>query len=876
MRLKDYQTDVLESLSRYLRVLGTRRQEAEEIREFQRGKGRDAKLADYCRETWDALHAEKALPITTDKDGRALAPPYVARKDGLERPVPNICLKVPTGGGKTLLGTIAVERINVEYFKKQTGFVLWIVPSDAIYSQTWKAFANREHPYRQILERASGGRVRLLEKGDSFTRQDVDEQLCLMLMMLQAGAVRKESKEARKMFQDSGKYPSFFPDVDDPTANKELLRQVPSLDANDTTDEGFRIDGLTVKQSLGNVLRLVRPVVLIDEGHKAYSNTALETIAGYNPRFILELSATPNSGKEYVSNVLVNVTGTALKDEQMIKLPINLINEGRADWKHALSVAKEKLDELRKDAKKVHHNEGRYIRPILLVRVERTGKEQRDKATIHAEDVRDYLVAKLGAQPEEIKVKSAELDELDKVDLSSEMCPVRYIITKDALREGWDCPFAYVLAVLSKMTAATALTQMVGRVLRQPEATLTGVASLNECYVFTFDQEVQAAVDSVRRGLEEEGMGDLTASVRAAGKGATAASRRETLRRRKEFAALKIFLPRVLSRHYATGDWRQFDYDRDLLSRLDWDQFSYTNRATFTPDEKDAVERTLVRVSVEDLGNVDDEDLPKPTITEEEIEPDLDFPALVRLLLDVMPNPWQGARVLEETLGELRKRGIAEARIATNRLFLVKAMRDNLREQVCQAAELEFRQMLTVGDLRFRLEASNDPKLNWKLAETLELDVSDEDKVLLRKNGEPLEKSLFAPLYQKQVNGLEKDVAWYLDGDKAVSWWHRIAVHQDWHLQGWQRNRIYPDFLISLHESGDGTVRFSVLETKGLHLKGNDDTVYKARLFELLTEHSKSALSVGELKLGLKQQQMRFELMMENDWRDKLAAGLTN
>jgi type III restriction enzyme len=871
MQLKDYQNDVLESLSRYLRVLAARREAAEEVLEFQRSKGRDAKLADYCRETWDALHADKVLPLMKDKDGNAIAPQYVARKDGLERPVPNICLKVPTGGGKTLLGTVAVERINAEYFKKQTGFVLWIVPSDAIYSQTWKAFANREHPYRQMLERASGGRVRLLEKSDSFTKQDVDEQLCVMLMMLQAGSVKKESKEARKMFQDSGKFPSFFPDVDDAIANKALFQQVPNLDATDLTEEGFRIGGLTVKQSLGNVLRLVRPIVVIDEGHKAYSNTALETISGYNPRFLLELSATPNSGKEYVSNVLVNVTGTALKDEQMIKLPINLDNQNRADWKHTLSVAQAKLAELQKDAEHVRNNEGRYIRPILLIRVERTGKEQRDKSTIHSEDVREYLVEKLGAQPDEVRVKSAEMDELGDENLLSELSRVRYIITKDALREGWDCPFAYVLAVLSKTTAATALTQMIGRVLRQPEAKLTGTPSLNECYVFTFDQEVQAAVNSVRRGLEEEGMGDLTANVRAVGKGAGIVSRRESIRRRKEFERLKIFLPRILSRHYVTGNWRQFDYDRDLLSRLDWSQFSYTNRSTYTPDEKDAIERTLVRVSVEDLGGMDDE-LPKLESLETGAEVELDFPALVRLLLDVIPNPWQGARVLNETLAELRRRKLSEKRIFANRLFLAKAIRDDLKEQVGKATELEFRRMLSANELSFRLEASNDPILNWELAETLDLDVTDEDKVLLRKNGEPLEKSLFTPVYQRQVNGLEKDVAWYLDGDSAVHWWYRIAVHQDWHLQGWQRSRIYPDFLACLHDAGDGKIRFTVLETKGLHLKGNDDTVYKKALFDLLTEHSQSALSVGELKLGLKQQQMRFVLMLENNWRERMPA----
>jgi type III restriction enzyme len=137
--------------------------------------------------------------------------------------------------------------------------------------------------------------------------------------------------------------------------------------------------------------------------------------------------------------------------------------------------------------------------------VENTGKEQRDKATIHAEDVREFLVEKLGAQPDQIKVKSAELDELGDENLLSEFSKVRFIITKDALREGWDCPFAYVLAVLSKTTAETALTQMVGRVLRQPEARLTGVPSLNECYVFTFEQEVSKAVERTKTPRSHSG-----------------------------------------------------------------------------------------------------------------------------------------------------------------------------------------------------------------------------------------------------------------------------------------------------------------------------------------------------------------------------------
>jgi type III restriction enzyme len=880
MKLKEYQIDVLDRLSGYLSALAAKRKEAEEYVEFQRSKGRDAKLGDYCRETWQDLTAAGALPKLRMPDGSEVVPAYIGREDGRGRPIPNVCLKIPTGGGKTLLGTIAVDRINTEAFKTQAGLVLWVVPSDAIYSQTWRTLANREHPYRQMFERASGGRVKLLEKNDAFTKQDVENYLCVMLIMLQAGSVKTESKAARIMFRDTGRYPSFFPDVDDATGNAALLREHPDLEVNDLTEEGFAIGGVMAKQSLANVLRLARPLVVIDEGHKAYSATALNFIASHNPRFILELSATPNP-REHISNVMVNVTGTALKDEEMIKLPINLINEGRADWKHALAAAKEKLDELSKAARKVQNNQDRYIRPIMLIRVERTGADQRDKHEIHADVVREHLIEKLGVDKDEIRIKSSSNDELAEVDknpayegkgLLSDKCPVRYIITKDALREGWDCPFAYVLVVLSKTTADTALTQMVGRVLRQPGAKLTGVAALDECYVFTHDQNVQEAVANVRRALEDEGMGDLAAGVRAAGKGVVAGSKRVTLKRRDAFKGVKVFLPRVLSKHYKTKEWREFDYERDLLPRLPWDAFEFTGRDTFSPDSAEGIQRSQARVDVGDDGAAAVQASPVTTIAAADGQ--LETGALARLLLDVVPNPWQGARIVDQAIEALRERGISEARIFANRLALLGEIKEDLKKQVNDAGEAEFRRMLSAGELSFSLVSSNDPNLNWELAQTLEIDVLDADQVLTRQNGTPIEKSYLEPIYRKQVNGLEEKVAWYLDGDDAVKWWHRIAVRQDWSLQGWQRGRVYPDFLACLDGDGSGLVRFTVLETKGLHLAGSADTAYKERLFNLLTQHSQTAVPAGELILERGDQHIRFELLLQNDWQQKVAGAL--
>lgn len=878
MKLKEYQIDVLERLSDYLSALAAKRKEAEEYVEFQRSKGRDAKLGDYCRETWQDLSAAGSLPKARLSDDAEIVPDYVPRYDGRGRAIPNVCLKIPTGGGKTLLGTIAVDRINAEAFKTQTGLVLWVVPSDAIYSQTWRTLANREHPYRQMLERASGGRVKMLEKNDAFTKQDVDNYLCVMLIMLQAGSVKTESKAARIMFRDTGRYPSFFPDVDDATANAALLREHPDLEVNDLTEEGFAIGGVMAKQSLANVLRLTRPLVVIDEGHKAYSATALNFIASHNPRFILELSATPNP-REHISNVLVNVTGTALKNEEMIKLPINLINEGRADWKHALAAAKDQLDELKKAARKVQNNQDRYIRPIMLIRVERTGADQRDKHEIHADAVSEYLKEKLGVDKDEIRIKSSSNDELAEVDtnpayegkgLLSDKCPVRYIITKDALREGWDCPFAYVLVVLSRTTADTALTQMVGRVLRQPGAKLTGVPALDECYVFTHDQDVQKAVNHVRQALQDEGMGDLAAGVRAVGKGVVAGSKRVTVKCRDAFKGVRIFLPRVLSKHHRTREWREFDYERDLLPRLSWDAFKFTGRDTFAPDSAEGIERSQARVDVDDDGAVTAQSTPVTTIAMQDGH--LETAALARLLLDVVPNPWQGARIIDEALEAVRARGFSEARIFASRLALLSAIKEDLKKQVNDAGEAEFRRMLSAGELSFSLVSANDKNLNWELAQTLEIDVLESDQPLTRQNGTAIKKSYLDPIYRKQLNGLEEKVAWYLDVDQAVKWWHRIAVRQDWSLQGWQRSRVYPDFLACLDGDGSGVIKLTVLETKGLHLAGSADTAYKERLFDLLTQHSKDALAAGELILEHGKQQIRFELLLEDTWQQRIAA----
>jgi type III restriction enzyme len=879
MELKEYQQGVLLKIDRYLQVLAEKREDAEAFVEFQKSRGKKVDLADYCREAWDHLNNERMLPSLQDQHNSAHVAPYLSRHDGLQRSIPNICLKVPTGGGKTLLAVCTLERIHADYVKRQTGFILWVVPSDAIYRQTWKQLANREHPYRQLLERASGGRVKVLEKGDAFTQLDIKGRLCVMLLMLPSAA--RKSKETLRLFRDSGRFMSFFPLEDDSNANKQLFNTVPNLDVNDLSTQGWMVGiapgAISIKQSLGNVLRLVRPIVIIDEGHKAYSDTARATLCGFNPRFMVELSATPNTNGKHQSNILVNVPGTALKDEEMIKLPINVINEEQGGWKHTLTLAHAKLNELNQEATLFQAESGRYIRPVLLVRVERTGKEQRESSFVHAEDAREYLIEKLGVHAEEIRLKTSENDELGGEDLLTDICPVRYIITKDALREGWDCPFAYILAILSKITANTALTQMIGRVLRQPHAQLTGHTLLDECYVFTFNQDVSEAVNGVRKGLEHEGMADLTSSVKAMdGSGAlTRLTRKETIGRHENFKHIPtIFLPRVLHRDNNIAEkYRLLDYDRDILGHLDWESFRFIQADSVSVDADEKRERTIARVDLDQS----DKESGKALInfSQEKIEDvpaeGLDIAFLVRQLLDIIPNPWQGMRILSETLDTLRSRGISEEQLYANRLDLLKTMKLDLRQQINEAAETLFLKKMASGDIALRLITSKNTRLNWALAETMEIDVSDEDHILSRKDGDLLQKNIFEKVYQRDFNNLEKETAWYLDSRDCVYWWHRIAVNrQSYNVQGWQRQRVYPDLLACLHGTEKGTFRFSVLETKGQHLKGNDDTEYKRKLFELLTSYTDNAIRAGQMELWEETEGVTFTMLLEDTWKDDL------
>ena len=864
LRRLDYQSRVLDILDTYIKVLKVEKLRADEAAKVA-AQHRDLgiEVQDFTEVAWKSIHDQGKLPLS-----RA-GIPYSPRLDGCGQPVPNVVFKIPTGGGKTWLAVNGLNTILGNYLASNTGFVLWIVPNEAIYTQTLRNLKDRQHPYRQSLDRAAAGRVLILEKADSLNARDVETNLCVMLLMLQSA--NRKTQDPLKLFQDRGDVHGFFPAEGEQQAHQAALERTPNLDA---------YHGMfpMVKDSLGNALRIIRPVVVLDEQHRAISDLAFRTLYDFNPCFVLELTATPqdvkprggkNPSPGRFANLLVEVTGREVDREGMIKMPLNLDPRQGTDWHSTLYTAIHKLEELRKAAGQFRAETDRYIRPIMLVQVERTGTDQRESGRIHAEDVKEVLLT-AGFDEAEIAIKTADKNELrqpENLDLLSPTNRIRVIITKQALQEGWDCPFAYLLCSLAATSSLRAMTQLVGRILRQPHAEKTGVDALDECHIVTHRAETAAVVEAVKQGLERDGLGDLVLQVGGQESGDIQDGSRR-LPRRTEFTKREIYLPKVMVSD--DGTVRELDYETDLLCRIDWRDFDPSRIAKRIPLNAGLPEGQLQRITISDeQGRIAGE-----TVGGSGEVLRFDPSHAVRLILDIVLNPFVGRDIVGRLLVRLRERCFDDPDLGRLATLIVEELRNGLRAERDVRAETLFKSDAAKGRIQFHLRLDGQ---DWRMPFRVETTAPSNAPQLLSASGGALQKSLFVPVYQQDLNAEEREVAVYLDGEGALTWWHRNVARSQYGLQGWQDRRIYPDFVFSIGSDGKPE-RITVVETKGDHLD-NIDTDYKRELMSFLSDgpwRKSTELRDGPLHLPGERPSFHYELVLMSDWRTRLPSLLAD
>jgi len=844
MELKAYQERVMEEVGAYLNALAAAR----------------TAVPDYAsQEAWRAV-----------KGGMLPAP----RRTGTGADLPTVCLKVPTGGGKTLLATqvLGAAYKTLLPARNGAGLALWIVPSDQIYKDTLKALKDREHPYRQGLEYALSRRVEVWEKNEIARLTPVQMASALNILLLKLQGTNRADKETLKFFRDSGgSIPAHFPPEDDPQAHRALKERIPNLDM---LAEDDRTGTFLAKTSVANLVRLNAPVVILDEGHKWTSKLARETVEGFNPTLVVELSATPPKGE---ANELCTVTGAELLREQMIKLPINVSNSGQQRWENCLTEARDKREELARLGREYYATGKLLIRPIVLVQVVRTGKDQRGPGVIHSEEVKEYLIQRLSIPSQNVKIKSSDKDDIEGIDLMAEDCPVEWIITKSALQEGWDCPFAYILVSLNNTQSKLSMTQLVGRVLRQPFVEKTPFPELNESYVYCLRQRAEAVVQDVRAALEKEGYEGDAASVMDRSEGGGAAST-QTATMQEKFRKVyrqpfegRIFLPRFCVRgeqrdgEQGGGD-EELDYFRHLLNAVRVEEFDYEAVADwdFTDDLAAAWEQ-FYRIHLNQDGDalmpLDIRDKPQAA---GETDAQIRAWLVANLELD-----WFSARQMRPVVERICERlPQMTGQLTFIRFRLLEKTRGLILQQTDVQTERRFRALHEEGRLFFFLHCVECRFEIPRMVERRRL------RPLLRGDFSPLQKNLFD--YQPdEDNDYEKSVALYLDNRPEVLWWYRNIVGRDeFSIQGYKRYRIRPDFVVQQGEGEAPKPTVLVVESKGKQLKGNLDTEYKRHVADYFTKVGQE-VTWQELGEGFDKHCFRFQILdqgdyADRDWRDDL------
>jgi type III restriction enzyme len=481
---------------------------------------------------------------------------------------------------------------------------------------------------------------------------------------------------------------------------------------------------------------------------------------------------------------------------------------------------------------------------------------------VHSLDVKEYL-AGLDINPDEIAIKTSSQNDIEDVNLFSPDCSVRFIITKEALREGWDCSFAYLLGVIPNVNSDTSITQLIGRILRQPNARKTGVQELDESYVFYAKGGTQEMIARVEAGFRNEGLEDLINKVKITGNenvnpSATAKICKEFL---KNDLVGALYLPVWLM----TGEGynkRRFSYELDIKSKVYFDTYDPS------PEQIERISNSLSEENRERRGfkvTLDETSHAKPieekTDYSEEGIISIDY--LTRRYCEVIENPFLARKCAQRHI-ELIKAKLGIAKLTQHFGFVTSMLFSFLMDENRRQEESIFLDLLATKKLV--LAVSDIPELGYKVPATESITVS--------RSPCTWKYYLFDEVDLSAMNSLERKVGDILDKQTKILWWFRNKISKEWYsIQGWQRHKFRPDF-VAVKKTDTGKLELVyIIESKGEHLLGNANTQYKKNILDLMTGlHQSNKVERIQQQLGLFQvnEKAAFYLVEQNKEEETL------
>ncbi len=711
--------------------------------------------------------------------------------------VPFVCVKIPTGGGKTFVGCHAVNQIMRSFLrhKMDRGVVMWFVPSESIKSQTLKKFKDRNDWHRRILDDAfeNGVRVFSNEEALRIRREDVQDNVCIIISSLEAFRKEKKLQNKYKVYQENGALLSHFENLED-------------------RDDLERDEENTIINSLANVVRMSNPLIVIDEGHKTTTNLSIDFLNDLNPSFVIEYTATPRTG----SNILVDITSSDLKSEEMVKIPIVL--ESSVQWQNSIAGGLEKRTELEKISRK---NKGEYIRPIALIQAQPKSKVQKN---ITVEQIKEHLISAKISE-EEIAIKISDRNDLAGVDLFSKKCKIRYIITVNALAEGWDCAFAYVLISVANIGAKIAVEQIIGRIIRMPYAERKKIEALNRSYIFASAKNFKESANNIILGLEKNGYSKLDL-IGFSSKDSVIQDPKEVKRAIKEDFTVPLI---SLNNNELTFEELIGEKFRLAEQNHKFDfEIHYDNDGRIIIDIEDDNRWHRSKQQILNLTYKD------KNFSKEELVLWLDRKSRFTLIAS-----YDKVEFIEKAIDyQLKKKSLSE--LSVNRFSLLDRLNEAINSVLEEYARRRFDKFMT------------QKKVSTKSFESF-------PETILLKQEIPQE---FNKNYYEKIDKLNKEELNFierldLDTLPNIKFWVRNREKQDpFYIRGWKKNKFYPDF-VALTKNGNTVA----LEWKGEDRISNEDTEYKTAIADIWAKFGKGKLhfflvhngNIEEVLSGLKE-----------------------
>ena len=227
-------------------------------------------------------------------------------------------------------------------------------------------------------------------------------------------------------------------------------------------------------------------VVIIDEEHLNNTKKADDVINAFVAKNIIRVSATANKvpHQEYYE-----ISEEDVIDAGLITKAI-YVNEGvddskeiQDDYEYLLDLA----DEKRKAIAKAYEKEDVNVRPLVLIQFP-MGQPETIKAV-------EKKLAGMGYTYDNGMVNIWMSDEkIVSDDLNDLNGSPSFLLMKQAISTGWDCPRAKILVKLREGGSEDFQIQTIGRIRRMPEGKHYGMNILDYCYIYTLDTQYKVGL----------------------------------------------------------------------------------------------------------------------------------------------------------------------------------------------------------------------------------------------------------------------------------------------------------------------------------------------------------------------------------------------